>query len=383
MTNPNFPFDAVIFDLDGTLVATDLFWPDAARLGARRAFRELGLERELPSREDWMGMVGHPIEEAFARVFADLEDGPRARVLELCLEEEHSALRAGRAALLPGAREALEDLSARGVHLGIASNCGREYLASMVQGLGLDRWIREPRCLDSPGIADKADMIQDLLWTFDVRSAVMVGDRISDRDAAWANGLPHVHLARGFAAPGEVARCEGAIDGLDELIPRLLGRWSWLEGIARRLPLDGLGVLAIAGRPASGKTLFARDLARRVEAAGRPVRVLEANRDGVEELAAERERLAQKIASRGDQELILVEGRALSHPLFAGLADRTLWLDVPEEVLRRRLAGRDARGAGPDAVQVAVEGPLANLSRSPRVAADLEIPADNALGEVP
>ena len=39
------PYDAVLFDLDGTLVATDRFWPQAARAGALLAFEELGLER--------------------------------------------------------------------------------------------------------------------------------------------------------------------------------------------------------------------------------------------------------------------------------------------------------------------------------------------------
>ena len=37
-------FRAALFDLDGTLIATDRFWIQAARVGARRAFQELGLE---------------------------------------------------------------------------------------------------------------------------------------------------------------------------------------------------------------------------------------------------------------------------------------------------------------------------------------------------
>ena len=67
-----FPFDSIVFDLDGTLVATDRFWIPAARAGARRAFEELGLERELPSADQWMSMVGYPLEEGFRRVGAYL-----------------------------------------------------------------------------------------------------------------------------------------------------------------------------------------------------------------------------------------------------------------------------------------------------------------------
>ena len=55
-------------------------------------------------------------------------------------------------------------------------------------------------------------MIEDLLLTFGTRSAVMVGDREGDRDAAHANGLPHIHLRNGFAPRGEEVVCEARID---------------------------------------------------------------------------------------------------------------------------------------------------------------------------
>ena len=44
--SPKFAFDAVLFDMDGTLVATDRYWPQAAQEGAIRAFEELGLDAQ-------------------------------------------------------------------------------------------------------------------------------------------------------------------------------------------------------------------------------------------------------------------------------------------------------------------------------------------------
>jgi len=378
-----FPFDAVLFDLDGTLVATDRFWPDAARAGALRAFEELGLERELPTRRDWMGMVGYPLEDGFARVFEDLDGPARAVLMERCVEEEHLALRAGHAVLLPGAQAALDELSARGVRLGIASNCGRQYLDAMVGGLGLERWIEESRCLDSRGVHDKAGMIEDLLWTFDTRSAVMVGDRISDRDAAWANGLPHVHLARGFAEAGEVAQCEAVIDGLDELLPRLDQRSAWLRNLIEQLDLMDVDSLALTGGPASGKTIMARDLARELERLGRGCQVLGAKAADSASADANRWRAALSGAAEAGA-LTLVEGRGLRELGLADLARRTLVLEISPAVARRRLAGRDARNGVPDAYQVAVEEPLRAACEAPwggePGATELRIPADNPLG---
>lgn len=290
----SFAFDAVLFDLDGTLVATDLFWPDAAREGALRAFAELGLERPIPSPAQWMELVGQPLEEGFAALFPDMEPATRDAVMNACVEEEHRLISGGRAGVLPGVREALTDLSSRGVKLGIASNCSQDYLDAMLTGLGIGAWVDEPRCLDTPGIRNKAGMVEDLMLTFGSRRVVMVGDRAADRDAAWANGVPHVHLARGYAPRGESVEAEATIQGMDELIPLLERRSAWLDELAASLE----GAVTIAGDPGAGKTMLAEDLIR-----------------------------------RGVDARVGGEGALLD-------------LHAPEAVLRRRLAGRDLVSGG-------------------------------------
>ena len=385
-----FPFDAVVFDLDGTLVATDSFWPDAARAGARQAFAELGLERAPPSAEAWMSIVGLPSDEGYQRLFPDLDARARDILRERCEEQEASLLKAGRAALLPGAAAALEELARRGVHLGIASNCTGSYLDAMLEGLGLARWIGAPRCLDSPGVACKADMVADLLETFGTRSAVMVGDRAGDRDAAWANGLPHVHLSRGYAEQGESVLCEAVIDGLDELVACLERRWSALEGIASRLPA-GNGTIGVTGPPASGKTLFARDLARVLASRGEAPRVLaledfrrseaEAPVDGSDvETAFDLERFAAAAAGAPGVRLV-VEGPFLAYPALRGALERCVHLFATPDVLLRRLTGRDGRD-GARAIDVGLgrlERDGAFAARYPRLPLDLEVDASDAL----
>lgn len=322
MTAPP-PFDAVLFDLDGTLVATERFWPDAARLGARRAFAELAIERPLPSTADWMGLVGLPTTEGFDGLFPELSEGDRRHVQRRCIEAEEELLRDGRAAPLPGVVETLGSLRADGVWIGVASNCGRRYLAAMMDGLGLARWVHEARCLDSAGIGTKADMVADLLGTFGTRSAVMVGDRRGDRDAGWANGLPHVHLARGYAATGEVVEAEATIDGMDDLEGVLDRRTELLRAILGALVPGPAEPIAVDGPPGAGATLLARDLMRAAEVAGRSPRVVDGPGDG---------------------------------------SGRLVWVDAEEEVRRRRVgATRTAAGRPEPARRPDLRVDLTNL----------------------
>ncbi len=410
MPPPNFPFDAVLFDLDGTLLATDRFWIPAARVGARRAFAELGLVREIPSAEQWMSMVGLPLSEGFDAVFPDLSQAQRTLVQERCVEEEHFALESGAAALLPGVAEVLEELHDRGVPMGIASNCSQRYLDSAMLKPELKQFIHEGRCLDSPGIHNKAEMIEDLLLTFGTRSAVMVGDRRGDRDAAHANGLPHVHLENGFAPAGESVECEARIVDFLELIPRLEGRTRWIDGVLQELGIgEGPGgprTLGITGRTCSGTSYFARDLARRLRERGRQVRVVPMQEFALASESGDRAPLEESTAALAipgmfyeldfvsrnvlepvgePGELLILEGPFLLHPRLRSALDRVVSLDVPEELLMRRGASRElpVGRASTFAAMRSVRWPAeARFDEAcpPAERSDLHLDASNCLG---
>jgi phosphoglycolate phosphatase-like HAD superfamily hydrolase len=414
MPRPPFLFDAVVFDLDGTLVATDRFWVDAARAGARRGFQELGIEHSMPTSTQWMSLVGLPIGEGFARLFPELPAASRKRIQALCEEEERKALKSGQAALLPGVAETLTALKERRVRLGVASNCGHDYLDAMMHGLGLSKWIEQARCLDSPGTTSKALMVANLLDEFGTRSAVMVGDRQGDRDAAWDNGLPHVHYVRGFAEAGEEVPCEASIEEMTELVPRLEKRGKWIEGALAKLGVlskGGPSVIGITGRTGSGKTIFARDCARVIEAAGRKAEVVALEtflKSGLttEEMsstgfwAAEKpldqlertfdvERFVGEVLQphrNGKRDLVLVlQGLFLLHPRIRPEIERAIYLEVSEGASLRRIAGRDARRNGPESL-LAVRRHHLPTQRAfdeivkPAEHADLVLDAENMLG---
>ena len=419
-------FDAVLFDLDGTLVATDRFWVQAARTGARRAFRELGLERAIPGAEQWMGLVGQPLDVGFEGLFGDLDPLQRARVQELCVEEEHRLLAAGGAAWMPGAQAALAELVRRGVRIGVASNCSQAYLDHMLNVLGVGRFATEARCLDSARVRDKGDMIESLLESFDTRSAVFVGDRVGDRDAAWSNGIPHVHCAFGFAGRSETIEAEAVIEDLGELLPRLGRRAAWVRGALERAglfrPAPGPPfIVGVTGLPLAGKTLFARDAVRILSAQGIPAAALELapwlREDGPAcardplaglDLAALQSQIldpvrrgmaiqwSQKVVDpRGTEALqtlnlppggvLFVVGEGLLDPRLAASLGRTLWLEIDSAVALCRAAGREGRALGPAPLELLraqrLAAALAHRERySPEQLADQVLPALNPLG---
>jgi len=363
-------FDAVLFDLDGTLVATDRFWLEAAERGARRAFRALGLERGLPTRDEWLSLVGLPLDGGFRALFPDLGEAQRKAVLTACVEEEEELLRVGGAPAMPFVRETVRELADLGLALGIASNCTASYLAHMLDGLDLRDLVRAAVCRESPGIENKADMIERLLLEFGTRSAVMVGDRKTDRDAAWDNGIPHVHCSFGFAQGDEHVEAEGRIQSLDELAALLRRRATWIASALRDLGAsEAPGMrIGIAGARAAGKTLFARDAERLLRARGTRARAIALDAfasDGGSATPAEVdvERLEREVLAphaRGERvvlesaglpapltvepgAVLLLEGSIRSWARLRPLLDRLVFIDVSPEVQLRRRTSRHAR----------------------------------------
>jgi uridine kinase len=320
---------------------------------------------------------------------------------------------------MPGALETLVQLRDAGVSIGLASNCGRGYLEHMLRALPLGEHVTAARCLDSPGVQDKSGMLGQLLEQFGTRSAVMVGDRRTDAEAARANGLPHVHLASGLAPEGETVDCEARIDVLAELLPRLSRRDAWIEESLERLGIlrsaqpvsGGTRSIAITGRSAAGKSLFARDLARIAAARGRPAAVvsLEAyQRDGASSDAEpahdgdplgnafDVERLTKDllephrtgaVARTIDgtplppDALLVLEGLFLLHPRVRLFLDRAIYLEVDEATSLRRIAARDATEALVTARRVWLPAQRAfDASFEPKSRADLVLDAENPLG---
>ena len=210
MPDSNRP-DAIVFDLDGTLVDTV-----GARIDAwQAAFAERGLVVARNRLESMIGMDGRRLA---ADVTGDEESAEEVdRRAGALFDERNRHPRP-----LPGARGLLERLDAAGMTWAIATSSRAEQVATSVVSLGLDH---EPRVIDGSAVS-RAKPAPDLLLLaadrLGVRAAATwyVGDSTWDMRAAAAAGMRPIAVIAGAAVGDAELRDAGAaivLATLDEL----------------------------------------------------------------------------------------------------------------------------------------------------------------------
>ncbi|GAA2401462.1 HAD family hydrolase [Nonomuraea africana] len=118
------PFDAVLFDMDGTLVDTEGLWWEAAADVAASLGRELG-PADLPH------VLGRTVEDTAGHLAPD----DVARVSDRLTESFADRIRRG-VRVVPGARELLRALTTRAVPTALVSASPRSIVELVLPSLG-------------------------------------------------------------------------------------------------------------------------------------------------------------------------------------------------------------------------------------------------------
>jgi HAD superfamily hydrolase (TIGR01509 family) len=205
-TPPRRP-DAILFDLDGTLVDTV-----PARIDAWAAvFAEVGIPATRAELEPMIGIDGRRLaREAAAAAGRQLSD-EEAEAIDRrsgALFDEHN--RDPRP--LPGAREVLRALDERDLTWAIATSSRREQVAASIRALGLPR---EPRIVDGSHV-EHAKPAPDLLLLgareLGARPSDCwyVGDSTWDMRAAVAAGMVPIGILAGAVVDERALKDAGA-----------------------------------------------------------------------------------------------------------------------------------------------------------------------------
>jgi HAD superfamily hydrolase (TIGR01509 family) len=205
-TPPRRP-DAILFDLDGTLVDTV-----PARISAWAAtLAEAGIPVTDAQLEPLIGIDGRRLaREAAEAAGRSLTDGEAEAIDRRSGELFDERNRDPRT--LPGARELLRSLDERGLTWAIATSSRREQVASSLHALGLGR---EPRIVDGSHV-EHAKPAPDLLLLGARELGVppegcwYVGDSTWDMRAAVAAGMVPIGVLAGAAVDERALRDAGA-----------------------------------------------------------------------------------------------------------------------------------------------------------------------------
>ena len=186
-------YDALIFDIDGTL------WDSCEAV--RRSWRQ-SLRRRYgcfgsPDLSQVRSIMGLGPDEIAQKLFSRF--GTRAReVFDALSEDECAYLAEHGAELYPGVPETLRALSASR-RLFLVSNCQRGYIEAFLTACGFEGLFEERLCAGVTGL-DKSGNLQKLLRERSLTRAVFVGDTHSDERASREAGCAFIHAAYGFGA---------------------------------------------------------------------------------------------------------------------------------------------------------------------------------------
>ncbi|MBK8457544.1 MAG: phosphoglycolate phosphatase [Phyllobacteriaceae bacterium] len=215
----------VVFDLDGTLVDTA---PDLiASLNAALA-REGMAAVDVDAFRPFAGRGGRVmIETAYARAGRPLGE-PLFSALHATFVDHYRESMPGTSRLFDGGLGALDRLAADGWALAICTNKPEDLALRLIDRMGLT--ARFAAIAGSDTYPYKKPDPRHLLSTIDraggdPERAVMVGDTVTDIDAAKAAGVPVVGVDFGYSdTPVLSLEPSAAIGHFDALTPELLRR---------------------------------------------------------------------------------------------------------------------------------------------------------------
>jgi phosphoglycolate phosphatase len=213
-------FDIAVFDMDGTLYSTDTSIVPAVL----ETFSEMGLP--APPVEEIEDLIGRP--DTHYHIWLREHAGEHAGIIVDAVSRKEVSLVGQRGYLYPRAREMLEELRSMGVRTALLTNAGRGYAMMVLETFDIRHLFDAVSWYEaSAGDGNKTDRLRTIIADFGGGTAIMVGDRFYDFEAAREVGCTSVGVAHGFGN-----------DELEAADIRVKGLWGIVE----------IKLLAIAGK---------------------------------------------------------------------------------------------------------------------------------------
>jgi len=216
VTDPGYPYDLVIFDLDGTLTDSHL----GITRSVQHALAHFGIAIE--NLGDLTHFIGPPLRESFAEAFGF--DDAQIRTATQVYRERYGTVGLLENELFPLTPALLQAASATGATLAVASTKSEPYVHRILQHFGLDHHFAVMGgASPDHSIHTKADVIArvlaDLPVPLDPVRTIMIGDREHDIFGARHHGIETISVRYGYARPGELeaAGPRAIVETMEEL----------------------------------------------------------------------------------------------------------------------------------------------------------------------
>lgn len=214
---------SVIFDMDGTLFQTDKIL-ELSLDDTFNHLRSLDKWDTVTPIDIYREIMGMPLPIVWETLLPNHSVEERKQTDAYFLERLIEYISIGKGALYPNVIEVFSYLKENNVLIYIASNGLTEYLKAIVNYYHLDKWVTETFSIQQIKSLNKSDLVQSIINKYGITNGAVVGDRLSDINAAKDNGLVSIGCNFDFAREDELSQAYMVIDDLSELetiLPKL------------------------------------------------------------------------------------------------------------------------------------------------------------------
>ena len=210
----------IVFDLDGTLVHTEVFWLPILEKTLEVMEAKYQCKRSLLQTRDALSLLGKVDREVFGAIFPGRTETEYLEMIDLANEVWAGMVEAHPYSFYPQALDMVKQLHRQGFELYVASNCDKIYLEAFLN-LGLRPLLAGAACAGGyPGLK-KWEFTRKMLDSTGPYHGFFIGDSPSDMEAGRKNGLTTVYANYGYGAepgPEWIDLKIGAITELPNLV---------------------------------------------------------------------------------------------------------------------------------------------------------------------
>jgi len=183
-------YDAIYFDLDGTLWETTRITYEATKEISEKYNIDIVPEEVIAA------SMGTTKEECAVNYYPNEPMERAIELLEESLELASKKLAIHGGYVYEGLEETLEELS-KNYKLGIVSNCIEGYIEAFMISSGLGKYFNDIVAAGKKGIK-KSEAIKLAIERDGVKNPIYVGDTNKDKEAAKKAGIEFIHARYGF-----------------------------------------------------------------------------------------------------------------------------------------------------------------------------------------